>query len=114
MTRWQRFWIAVNTFAATFTDPYLTGAAAAPLRNQQDGDGRWATGLPADGRQDAPGHGFHPFRMTLIDTPTDLIGQPGFLPERAWWDQRGENNPQPIDPPERLDLSGLRNYDREW
>jgi hypothetical protein len=90
MTRAHRFWYRVNLFAARFTVPDI--ADNRPVR-------------PAG--PEPPHKPFRPFASTLIHHSVAEIMTPGFLPERPWWDQSGENNPWPIDPPERLDLSAL-------
>jgi hypothetical protein len=111
MTRYRRFWYRVNTFVARFTDPV-------PAPRQL---GPWSelsvppTWLQPPEQPDRPtGPGFHPFRVTLIDTPVSRITEPGFLPDRAWWDQRGENNPWPIDPPAYLDFTDLNAINNNW
>jgi hypothetical protein len=100
----SRFWIKINTFAARFTLPAIT----TPAPGGEPG-GPPVNDLP-------PGGGSPWFRLprtTLIDMPLSELRTTTF-PDRAWWDQRGENNPWPADPPEHLDLSGIDTINNNW
>lgn len=88
MTRWQRFWVRINTVAARYVDPVIVGPAR-PRTTPPDTGRTYDSPLIIGDPAPTGAAGFHPFRVTLYRGPEHHeIGYVGPTQVQADWNER--------------------------